>query len=134
MRKRRCSFLRILILAILINERKLHGYSLYKKILYHTHMKWKPSIGTIYRTLNEMVKEELISKHTENRRYDYIITSKGVEYFIENLRVPIAKMAGILATVLEAYLKVSEEEPYVLTKDIRERLRTLKEVLQKYNL
>ena len=63
-----------------------------------------------------------------------IIISKGVEYFIENLRVPVAKMAGILATVLEAYLKASRKEPYVLTKDIRERLRTLKEVLQKYNL
>ena len=137
MGKRRTPFLRVLILAILIKEGSLHGYSLYKRILYHTRMKWKPSIGTIYRTLNEMVKEEFIMKRAENRRRNYTITSKGIDYFIKNSKAPLTKMAGVLATALEAYLKISSINPDMsglLSKDLKERLKNLKKVLQKYDL
>ena len=125
--------LRVLILAILIKEGKLHGYLLYKKILQHTRMRWKPSIGTIYHTLNEMVKEGLVSKHAENRKYNYVITSEGIEYFIKNSRTPAIRMAGVLATILEAYLKIPKANS-VLTKDLRERLMTLKKIFQEYGI
>ena len=128
---RRPPFLRVLTLAILINEERLHGYSIYKRILYHTHMKWKPSIGTIYRTLNEMVQEGLVTKRSEKRRYSYAITRKGVEYFIENSRALMTKMAGVLATMIEAYLKMIADRPDILTKSIGERLRNLRDILQK---
>ncbi len=126
--------MRVLILAILIEEGRIHGYSLHKRILHYTHMRWKPSIGTIYRTLNEMVGEGLIIKSTEGRRHHYTITQKGVEYFIKYSKAPATKMAGILITILEAYFKIIDERPDVLTKDLRERLRTLREVLQKRDI
>jgi len=135
-RKKRSPFLRILILAILIKDGSTHGYALYKRILYHTRMKWKPSIGTIYRTLNEMVKEGLILKHIENRKRSYTVTPKGLDYFIKNSKAPLTKMAGVLATALEAYLKISSinpDMPSLLTKDLKERLKNLKKVLQKYD-
>ncbi|MHC1601295.1 MAG: PadR family transcriptional regulator [Candidatus Nezhaarchaeales archaeon] len=131
MKIRRPPFLRVLTLAILINEKELHGYSIYKKILYHTHMKWKPSIGTIYRILNEMVQEGLVTKRAEKRRYSYAITHEGIEYFIENSRIPMTKMAGVLATMIEAYLKMINDRPDILTRSVGERLRNLREVLKK---
>jgi len=132
MRRKKPSFLRVLILAILIKEGKLHGYLLYKRILHHTRMKWKPSIGTIYRTLNKMVEEGLISKHVENRRHSYAVTSKGIEYFIKNSKAPLTRMAGVMATILDAYLRIPVDKGTMLPKDLKERLRNLREILQKF--
>ena len=137
MRKKGQSFLRVLILAILINEGSLHGYLLYKKILHHTCKKWKPSIGTIYRTLNEMVREGLISKHRGDRRHNYSITPKGIDYFIKTSKTPITRMTGVLTTVLEAYSKIIVEKPSIssiLTRDLREKLKKLSEMLEKHSL
>ncbi len=134
MGKRKPPFLRVLILAILIKEGKLHGYSLYKRILYHTCMKWKPSIGTVYRILNKMTEEGLVSKHTEGRRHYYAITPDGIKYFLKNSKTPLTRMAGVLTIVLEAYLKASDKGASTLTKDLRGRLGALKEVLQSHDI
>ena len=99
-------FLKVLILAILISEGELHGYLLHKRILHHTCMRWKPSIGTIYRVLNEMVEEGLVLRRDEGRRHSYVVTRKGIEYFIRNSEAPLTRMAGVMATLLNAYLKV----------------------------
>jgi len=133
-RKRKCSLLKILILAILIKEGETHGYSLYKEMLHYTSMRWKPSIGTIYRTLNDMAKEGLISKHTEGRKHIYTVTKEGIEYFIKNSKTPLIRMSGTLTTILEAYLKILSINPQALTKELKERLRDLETVLYKYNL
>ena len=122
------------MLAILISEGELHGYLLYKRIMEYTCMRWRPSIGTMYRTLNDMVKEGLVIKRSEGRRYSYVITPKGIEYFIENSKAPIMRMAGVLTKILEAYLKVPKEGSEVLTKELRRRLRSLREVLGRYDL
>ncbi len=131
-KKKKSSFLKILSLAILISEGDLHGYALYKKIIYHTHMKWVPSIGTVYRVLNEMAREGLIEKKVMGRKSVYKITSKGIEYYIENSIASVTKITGILATTLNAYLNIMVEKPGIINEELRERLEILYNVLLKY--
>lgn len=131
-KKKKSSFLKILSLAILISEGDLHGYALYKKIIYHTHMKWVPSIGTVYRVLNEMAREGLIEKKVMGRKSVYKITSKGIEYYIENSITSVTKITGILATTLNAYLNIMGEKPGIINEELRERLEILYNVLLKY--
>ncbi len=132
--RRRPSFLKVLMLAILISEGELHGYLLYKRIIEFTCMRWRPFIGTMYRLLNDMVREGLVIKRSEGRRYSYVITPKGVEYFIRNSKAPIMRMAGVLTKILEAHLKLPKDASELLTKELRERLKSLIEVLRRYNL
>ena len=129
----RCSFLKLLLLAILINEGELHGYALYKRILDITQMRWKPSIGTIYRFLNEMAERELVLKIVKERKHSYTITHKGLKYFADNSKIPITRITGILATVLEAYFKITKEKPEMKAEDLNERLKALKKVLERYS-
>ncbi len=131
-KKKKSSFLKILSLAILISEGDLHGYALYKKIIYHTQMKWVPSIGTVYRVLNEMAREGLVEKTSIGRKSLYRITDKGIEYYIENSIASVTKITGILATTLDAYLNILDRKPDIITRELRERLRILYNVLLKY--
>ena len=117
------------MLAILINEGELHGYALYKRILDITQMQWKPSIGTIYRLLNDMAKRGFVIKNAKDRRHEYRITCKGVEYFIEKSRTPLIRMTGMLATALEAYSRIAANKHNALPEDLKERLRALGEIL-----
>jgi len=57
------------------------------------------------------------------------VTRKGIEYFIRNSEAPLTRMAGVMATLLNAYLKVREGREVVLPRDLESRLRTLKEVI-----
>mgnify|MGYP003877395077 CR=1 FL=1 len=118
-----------MILAILINEGELHGYALYKRILDITQMHWRPSIGTIYRLLNDMAKRGLVLKNTKGRRHEYKVTCKGMKYFIENSRIPLTRMTGMLATALEAYFRTIKDKPDALPEDLKERLRALTGIL-----
>ncbi len=131
--RNRCSFLELLTLAILINEGELHGYALYKRILDITQMRWKPSIGTIYRLLNDIARRGLVTKNTKDRRYDYRITCEGVEYFMENSRIPLTRMTGMLATALEAYFRIAASRRNALPEDLKERLRALREILNAHS-
>ncbi len=132
---KKSSFLKMLSLAILIRDGELHGYALYKKILYYTHMKWIPSIGTVYRVLNEMAREGLINKRVSGRKYVYSVTDKGIEYFIQQTIPSVTKVSGILATALEAYLKIMDNRHglQIITEDLRDRLKTLSKVLNEYS-
>ena len=132
LRQRRCSLLELLILAILTSEGNLHGYALYKRIMEITRMQWKPSIGTIYRLLNNMAERGLVSKNVENRKHSYSITAKGLEYFTENSKIPLIRKAGVLATILEAYFMIAEEKADIITDDLKERLRILNNILEKH--
>ncbi len=128
----RCSFLELLILAILINEGDLHGYALYKRILDVTRMHWRPSIGTVYRFLNDMAERKLILKNIEGRRYSYSITSQGLEYFTRNSKTLLTRKIGALTIVIKAYFKIANDRPNIVTVSLREKLRALRDILDKY--
>ena len=129
----RCSFLELLILGILVNEGELHGYALYKRIVDVTQAYWRPSIGTMYRLLNDMARRGLVSRSLKGRRRSYTVTSRGLEYFIKASKPPLTRKAGVLATVLEAYFKLAEENPGIMDEDLKERLRTLMRVLEEHS-
>ncbi len=128
----RCSFLELLILAILINEGDLHGYALYKRILDMTRMHWRPSIGTVYRFLNDMAERKLILKNIEGRRYSYSITPQGLEYFIRNSKTLLTRKIGALTTVIKAYFKIAKGRPNIVTANLREKLRALRDTLDEH--
>lgn len=129
----RCSFLELLILAILINEGELHGYAIHKQIIEATQMQWKPSIGTIYRLLNEMAEKGLIARSAAGRRQVYAVTPQGTRYFADNSINPLTRRVGVIATVLKALLSLAKENPEVLTPQLKERLKALKKILKQYS-
>jgi len=110
----------------------MHGYALYKRILDITQMHWKPSIGTIYCLLNDIADRDLVLKSVKDRKHNYSITPKGIEYFIKSSRVPLTRKVGVLATVLEAYFRLARQESNIVTEDLKERLRVLRSVLEEY--
>lgn len=125
----RCSFLELLVLALLINEGKMHGYALRKKIVSATRKRWDPSIGTIYRMLNSMLEKNLVEKSAEGRKQVYSITQKGVKYFTEISGDLLTRRVGVLAELLRAYFMIAEKNPSIVDEHLKENLKILKEVL-----
>ncbi|MCC6033257.1 MAG: PadR family transcriptional regulator [Desulfurococcaceae archaeon] len=131
-KRRRTQVLRHLVLAVLATNPRLHGYGIYKRIIYITQSVWKPSIGTLYRTLNEMVNEGLIRKSSsDSRRLQYEITSAGLECFVRETLPHATKSAGILAEFLEAYKGIRDKGGLPkLPDELVERLYRLRKVLE----
>ncbi|OYT40688.1 MAG: hypothetical protein B6U89_01205 [Desulfurococcales archaeon ex4484_58] len=79
--------LKILLLSIIIKHQKIHGYRIYKELMDLSMDRWKPSIGTLYRLLNELAQENLVKKEetfSGNRRIVYYeATNAGVEEFLK---------------------------------------------------
>ncbi|WFO75949.1 PadR family transcriptional regulator [Desulfurococcaceae archaeon MEX13E-LK6-19] len=136
MAKRKAPFLKLLILAVLVVKGSMHGYAIYKDIVFHTKEKWKPSIGTIYRILNEMNREGLLEKKilkSSGRKISqYTITEKGMKVFIETSRPTLIKMSTILTTFIEAYKKLLEERGEKLNKEAVDRLTKLNNAIENY--
>lgn len=126
--------LRHLILAVLATEAELHGYGIYKRIVYVTQSVWKPSIGTLYRTLNRMTHEGLVSKVVvSSRRVLYRITEKGLETLVEETLHHTTKSAGILSELIEAYRRIhSKGGLTTLPEELKERLLRLHRVLEEF--
>ncbi len=124
--------LRHLVLAVLATESGLHGYGIYKRIVYVTQSVWKPSIGTLYRTLNAMVHEGLIHKGDgEGRRTLYRITGKGLETLVNETFPHATKSAGILTELIEAYRRMhSEGNLATLPEELKDRLLRLFKALE----
>jgi len=125
----RCSFLELLVLALLINEGEMHGYALRKKIISVTREHWNPSIGTIYRLLNNMSEKGLVDKSARGRRQVYTITQKGVEYFAKISRSIITRRVGVLTELLKAYSTLAAESPNLIGGHMEENIKALKKVL-----
>ncbi|MEM0347673.1 MAG: PadR family transcriptional regulator [Zestosphaera sp.] len=131
-KRRRTQVLRHLILAVLATNPQLHGYGIYKRIVYVTQSVWRPSIGTLYRTLNDMVNEGLITKNSsDSRRLRYEITSTGLEIFLKETLPHATKSAGILTEFLEAYKEIRKRGNLSgLPDELVERLLRLRKALE----
>lgn len=132
--RRRARVLRHLVLAVLATEVELHGYGIYKRIVYVTQSVWRPSIGTLYRTLNGMTQEGLVSKVVVgSRRVLYRITEKGLETLVEETLPHATKSAGILSEFIEAYRRIHDRgDLTTLPEELRERLLRLYRVLEEF--
>lgn len=70
--------LRYAILSIL-QEKPLHGYEIIKSVEARTKGLWRPSPGSVYPTLSELVTDGLLEKKEEDSKEVYSLTPKGHE-------------------------------------------------------
>lgn len=61
-----------------------NGYGLIRAIEEKTGGAWRPSPGSIYPTLQQLVDEELLSPTGDGRRTDYELTDAGRAYLAEH--------------------------------------------------
>lgn len=72
----KAGFLKLSILKI-VSLGPTHGYALMKEIERLTEEDWRPSPGSIYPALQDLMRDELITSRKEGRRKVYEITPKG---------------------------------------------------------
>lgn len=77
----KAGFLKLSILKI-VSLQPTHGYALMKEIERLTEEDWKPSPGSIYPALQDLLKDELIVAKKEGRRKIYEITPKGEQVLV----------------------------------------------------
>jgi DNA-binding PadR family transcriptional regulator len=70
--------LRYAILSIL-QERPLHGYEIIKTVETRTKGLWRPSPGSVYPTLSELVADGFLEKKQDDNKEVYSLTIKGQE-------------------------------------------------------
>jgi DNA-binding PadR family transcriptional regulator len=75
--------IRAAILSLLADGPK-NGYALIKAIAEKTDGLWKPSPGSVYPTLQQLVDEELVEATGDGRRTDYELTDAGKSYIADH--------------------------------------------------
>ncbi|MDQ0103917.1 DNA-binding PadR family transcriptional regulator [Paenarthrobacter nicotinovorans] len=68
----------------LLAEAPSNGYGLIKTIAEKTSGAWRPSPGSVYPTLQQLVDEELITAVGEGRRTEFTLTDDGRAYVAEH--------------------------------------------------
>lgn len=68
----------------LLAEGPSNGYGLIKAITEKTGGVWRPSPGSVYPTLQQLVDEELILADGDSKRTEYSLSDAGREYVKEN--------------------------------------------------
>ncbi|MCU1508483.1 MAG: PadR family transcriptional regulator [Glaciihabitans sp.] len=68
----------------LLGEAPSNGYGLIKAIAEKTNGAWRPSPGSVYPTLQQLVDEELITTTGEGRRTEFELTDAGKAYLVEH--------------------------------------------------
>lgn len=92
-------FLKLAILKI-VEERPIHGYALMKEIGRITGEDWKPSPGSVYPALQELVKDGLLVMHEEGRKRIYEITDEGrrfSKFGLEHARRVLMQLERLLS-------------------------------------
>ena len=68
----------------LLSEGAATGYALIKGIAERTNQAWRPSPGSVYPTLQQLVDEGLVRQPGEAGRTDYELTESGTAYVTEH--------------------------------------------------
>jgi DNA-binding PadR family transcriptional regulator len=75
--------IRAVILSVL-SDGPSNGYNVIKTIAERSGGVWRPSPGSVYPTLQQLVDEDLIEAVGEGRRSEYALTEAGQAYVKEN--------------------------------------------------
>lgn len=75
---------RVAILAILAEREPMNGYAIMKAIADRTEGAWRPSPGSIYPTLQQLVDEGLVDAAGAGRGTDYRLSDEGRSYAAEH--------------------------------------------------
>ncbi len=126
-RGQRRGLLKLLIMTIIIRKKKIHGYGIYKELDELASGIWNPSIGTIYRVLNELVSKEYIRKEEVmqgNRRVVYYIpTEKGIEEFLKASDCILRKIRTGIELIVPTLKSLRERGVYTSSfDDVFERI------------
>ncbi|WP_210479919.1 PadR family transcriptional regulator [Naasia sp. SYSU D00948] len=73
-----------LVLLSLLAERPSNGYGLIRSIHERTEGRWRPSPGSVYPTLQQLVDEGLVVSGTDVRGGEYTLTDAGRDYVEEH--------------------------------------------------
>ena len=68
----------------LLSEAPATGYALIKGIAERTDQAWRPSPGSVYPTLQQLVDEGLVRQQGDGGRTDYELTEEGTTYVAAN--------------------------------------------------
>jgi DNA-binding PadR family transcriptional regulator len=68
----------------LLAEAPSNGYGIIKTIAEKTSGTWRPSPGSVYPTLQQLVDEELIAPVGDGRRTEFALTDLGREYVTDH--------------------------------------------------
>ena len=72
------------VILSLLSERPTNGYGIIKTIAERTEGTWRPSPGSVYPTLQQLVDEELIAPTGEGKRTEFALTETGEAYVTEH--------------------------------------------------
>ncbi len=133
-RAKRRGLLKLLTLSIIISHERIHGYNIYKELTRSPTYNWKPSIGTLYRLLNEMVEEGYIVKEETmygNKRIVYYKpASKGIEEFQRIASLILCKVTVGFETLLPAIMTLKKKG--YAGEDIDMKLKKILTLLNEY--
>ena len=68
----------------LLSEAPATGYALIKGIAERTDQAWRPSPGSVYPTLQQLVDEGLVRQQADGGRTDYELTTEGTAYVADH--------------------------------------------------
>jgi len=74
---------RAMILSLL-TEQPLTGYGIIQAAAEKTGGEWRPSPGSVYPTLQQLVDEELVEQAGEGKRTEYTLTEAGRAYVADH--------------------------------------------------
>ncbi|TIH39335.1 PadR family transcriptional regulator [Subtercola vilae] len=72
------------VILSLLADGPSNGYGMIKAIAERTGGTWRPSPGSVYPTLQQLVDEELIASSGDGRRTEYELTHAGRAYLAEH--------------------------------------------------
>ena len=113
-RSRRRGLLELLVLTSIIEHGRIHGYGIYKKLVDSAPSYWKPSIGTLYRVLNSLVVNGLVTRAeavVNGRRVVYYsVTDKGVDEFFKIAECILNKIYAGVKLLLPALASMKTKD------------------------
>lgn len=130
------------VILILLSEAPSNGYGLIKSIAAKTAGTWRPSPGSVYPTLQQLVDEGLIRPTGSGPRTEFELTDEGRSYVEENrdqlasawtassetlhqhgqLMASAAKLAGVIRQVHEAGTPEQRDAAATKLDDLRREL------------
>jgi DNA-binding PadR family transcriptional regulator len=72
------------VILSLLAEGPSNGYGLIKAIAEKTNGAWRPSPGSVYPTLQQLVDEDLIASNGDGRKTEFELTDAGKAYVAEH--------------------------------------------------
>jgi DNA-binding PadR family transcriptional regulator len=111
---------RAAILDLLAEGQPWNGYQIIQDIAERTHGVWRPSAGSVYPALQQLVDEGLISPDGEDKRRMYTLTEEGQAY--------VESHADELRSSWDAVAGMTDEAAIELSDLIRQVMMAVMEV------